>query len=81
LATDPPTEPPLIHLILKPLPADAPVAIRLRRLLKVALRAFGLRCVAVEEVSGKAMQGEQGPTDGAIGKRQEQRWNTEGITE
>ena len=31
-------------------PDDVPVVIRLRRLLKVALRAFGLRAVKVEQV-------------------------------
>jgi hypothetical protein len=31
-------------------PDDVPVVVRLRRLLKVALRAFGLRAVRVEQV-------------------------------
>jgi hypothetical protein len=40
-----------VRLTFKPLPSDAPVEIRLKRLLKAALRWFGFRCVRVEEVS------------------------------
>jgi hypothetical protein len=39
-----------IRLTLKALPADVPVAIRLRHVLKGLLRAWGLRCVLVERV-------------------------------
>ena len=40
-----------IRLTLHPLPDDVPVEVRLRQLLKVALRRFRLRCVSVEEVA------------------------------
>jgi hypothetical protein len=43
------------RVTLRPLPSDGrPPTIRLRLFLKVALRAFGLRAVEVEEVSAIA---------------------------
>ena len=43
--------PPDIRLTLRPLTgAWVPVAVRLRRLLKFALRVCGLRCLSVEEI-------------------------------
>ena len=46
------TEPsqPDFRLVLRPRPGGPPPIIRLRRLLKAALRAFGLRCLRVEEI-------------------------------
>jgi hypothetical protein len=41
-------EPAQIILHLRPLPCDVPVAIRLRQLLKTALRRDRLKCVRVE---------------------------------
>jgi hypothetical protein len=32
-------------LTFRPLPSDVPVEVRVRRLLKISLRAFGLKCV------------------------------------
>lgn len=43
-------EQPDYRLVLRPLRREEPPVIRLRRLLKTALRAFGLKCVSVEEV-------------------------------
>jgi hypothetical protein len=43
---------PVFHLQLRPeppRPGDVPPAIRLRRLLKIALRSLGLRCTKCEE--------------------------------
>lgn len=49
--TPPPPDPlPDIRLVLRPLPDEVPVAIRLRQLLKYALRAQGFRLVRLEEV-------------------------------
>jgi hypothetical protein len=51
--TPPPTPPPRdpdIRITLRPKPDAVPSNIRLRRLLKLALRAFGLVCVDVREV-------------------------------
>jgi hypothetical protein len=39
---------PDIRLVLRPLPDDVPVEVRLRQLLKVALRRFRLKGVSVE---------------------------------
>jgi hypothetical protein len=39
-----------IRLTLRPLASDWPAPIRLKRLLKAALRAWGFRCVCVEEL-------------------------------
>ncbi len=53
-AKPPPSEPdpdPDFVLRLRPLPGwPGPLAVRLRRLLKTALRAYGFRCVKAEEV-------------------------------
>lgn len=43
-------KPELIRLILRPLPDEVPVEIRLRRLLKSLLRAYGFRCESVETI-------------------------------
>jgi hypothetical protein len=40
-----------VVLVLKPLPDNVPVAIRLKRWLKIGLRTFSLKCVSVEEVA------------------------------
>jgi hypothetical protein len=42
---------PQYRVLLRPQPGEAPAFVRLRRLLKLALRAFGLRYVLVEEIS------------------------------
>jgi hypothetical protein len=44
------TPQPTFRLVLRAVPGGGPVEVRLRSLLKVALRAFGFRCVKVEEV-------------------------------
>jgi hypothetical protein len=49
-----------VEIILAVLPSDVPVGVRLRRLLKVALRAFHLRCESI----GPAKPAD-GPTGGA----------------
>jgi hypothetical protein len=41
---------PVYRLTLRAQPGAVPPVVRLRRLLKTALRSFGLRCLAVEEV-------------------------------
>ena len=41
---------PEYRLKLRAMPDDVPAVIRLRGLLKVALRSFGMRCVEVKEV-------------------------------
>lgn len=41
-------------ICLRPLPGDVPTAARMKQLLKLALRRFGLRCV---KVSGKGPDG------------------------
>lgn len=47
-------EPPGVFVIeLQSEPSDVPVAIRLRRALKVLLRSFGLRCTSVQEQKGE----------------------------
>ncbi len=52
---------PDVRLTLRPLPDEVPTDIRLRRLLKYALRALGLRCVKIEDL-------ERGPRQpGTIG--------------
>ncbi len=40
---------PRFHLVLEAVPGPVAPLARLKRLLKVALRRFGLRCVALEE--------------------------------
>ena len=42
-------DPDLIVLVLKPLPDDVPVAVRVRALLKTALRRDRLRCVSLAQ--------------------------------
>jgi len=42
---------PIFVLHLRPLPSTMPATIRLRRLLKLALRSFNFRCTEVIEVS------------------------------
>jgi hypothetical protein len=54
----------LFRLTLKPAPGPVPAVVRLRRLLKACLRGYGLRCVAVEEVTGSAGHlGKGGPRE------------------
>jgi hypothetical protein len=43
---------PCYRLTLQAQPHEVPAAIHLKRFLKFALRAFSLRCVAVEEIPG-----------------------------
>lgn len=50
LATSSPAELWLFLLTLVPVPGDVPPIVRIRRALKVLRRAFGLRCVSVEEL-------------------------------
>lgn len=38
------------YITLRPLPANVPAAVRVRRFLKAALRAYGLRCEGVQAV-------------------------------
>lgn len=38
------------QLVLEPEPSSIPPILRLRKLLKLALRAFGLKCVSAEEI-------------------------------
>jgi hypothetical protein len=45
-----------VRLIIKPLPDEVPAAIGIRRWLKQGLRAFGLKCVSVEEVPNGSPQ-------------------------
>lgn len=60
----------LYHLILKPLKSDIPTALRLRRLLKYALRVTELRCVkAFEEPPTTPPQPAQGATEGTEATR------------
>jgi hypothetical protein len=42
----------VIHL--RPLPSDVPEALRIRRLLKTALRVHRLRCVDIRELPAKS---------------------------
>ncbi len=46
--SDKPTADDTVRLTFRPLADSVPAAIRLRRLLKIALRQLNLRCVAVE---------------------------------
>jgi hypothetical protein len=46
------------RLILRPQPSPTPVAVRLRRLLKYALRVVGLKCLRVEEIAPQPEQTE-----------------------
>ncbi len=48
-------------LTLRPLPHAVPVDVRLRRLLKTALRSFGFRAVDVREVSPVQHDGAAAP--------------------
>jgi hypothetical protein len=61
----------LVKLTFRPLADDVPVAIRLRQLLKHALRALRLRCVCVEDVdspkAGAAGQSGTGENSGIAG--------------
>ena len=45
-----PEPPPDYSIRLRPLHDSAPAAIRLRHLLKYALRGLGLRCISIKEV-------------------------------
>jgi len=51
MTSPPPDPPPDIRLVLRPLAGEVPVEIRLRQLLKYALRAQGFRLVALEEIA------------------------------
>jgi hypothetical protein len=46
--------PPTFRLVLRSLPSKGPVEVRLRRALKCLQRAFGLKCIRVEEVPVEA---------------------------
>jgi hypothetical protein len=50
MASDPPDDLSPWWIEIRPLPADVPAAVRVRRFLKSALRAYGLKC---ESVRGK----------------------------
>lgn len=52
---------------LRPEPGDVPGIVRLRRLLKSALRGYGLRCVAVRELAGEDDAGASQGADAAEG--------------
>jgi hypothetical protein len=60
------------HLVLRPLPCAVPAVVRVRKALKTLLRAFGLKCVRIEEklAEGPNCGGNQhaggtgGPVDG-----------------
>jgi hypothetical protein len=50
------------RVTLRPVGDGPPVAVRLRHLLKLALRACGLRCLAVEKIAaGKPARGKTKP--------------------
>jgi hypothetical protein len=59
---------PVFRVLLRAQPGEIPATIRLKRFLKLALRAFGLRCVSCEEIQanpgttqpGQASFGHQG---------------------
>jgi hypothetical protein len=55
---------PDIRVTLRPLAADAPVDVRLRNLLKTALRRDRLRCVRVEEVAADPGKARERAADG-----------------
>jgi hypothetical protein len=52
---------PTYRVILKAVPSDIPAVARLRRLLKIALRACQLRCVRIEEVRPHPASNERSP--------------------
>lgn len=57
--TRPPDRPPgtgAVVLTLRPLPDSIPVATRLRRLLKAALRVWGFRCTSIRPADDRAME-------------------------
>jgi hypothetical protein len=53
---------PLFHLTLRPLPDRTPATVRLRRLLKILLRAYGFRVLGLRQVvpDGPAAEDEDG---------------------
>jgi len=55
------------RLTLRPLPGAAPAVVRLRRLLKSLLRAYGFRALAVEELARADDRGPQLGGDDATG--------------
>jgi hypothetical protein len=52
---------------LQPLPGDTPGVIRLRHFLKLALRAYRLKCLSVEEKGG--LMAETSPLVAALAQR------------
>jgi hypothetical protein len=59
---------PEYRLRLRALPDRVPAAVRLRRLLKVLLRGYGFRALAVEEVPAEAPAHESGDADANDGR-------------
>ncbi|HEX8340011.1 MAG TPA: hypothetical protein VF624_03795 [Tepidisphaeraceae bacterium] len=54
---------------LRPEPGDVPVMIRVRRLLKVALRGYGLRCVSIGEAAPRPADGSAAAGDADVPSR------------
>jgi hypothetical protein len=52
------------RILLRPVQDECPAAVRLRRLLKVALRAFGLRYIDLEEVPARPPESDAGASGG-----------------
>jgi hypothetical protein len=52
------------QLTLEALPDSAPAVIRLRRFLKAALRAYGLRCTSAVELHPESAPKPDGPIEG-----------------
>jgi hypothetical protein len=46
-----------VQIVLRALPDTVPVAVRLRSLLKYALRSCRFRCLAIQDVAGDAQAG------------------------
>lgn len=63
---NPPNEPRFYRLTFRSTstPGQAPPYIRLRRLLKIALRTFGLKCEQFEELETKPKPGEKSDSNG-----------------
>ncbi len=54
---DPPAANEIYTITIRAMPSNTPAAIRLRQLLKLALRAFSLRCISVTEITGDKTAG------------------------